>query len=122
MMLPKRFHDDNESIVALKRFCIHKNRENIRKHWKMSEHGMEQEGFGNIRVGKTSECRKMLEDCGKCWKHWSAERCQKTVGNIRNVRVQNRKTSEYGKHWKTLEMLETSEYGIGRHQKHRSVK
>ena len=49
-------------------------------------------------------------------KHQSAERRQKTVGNIRNIGVQNRKMLEYGKHRKT------SEYGIGRHQKHRSVK
>ena len=62
----------------------------------MSEHGMEQEGFGNIRVGKTSECRKMLEDCGKCWKHWSAEQ--------ENIRVWNRKM---------LETLETLECEIG---------
>ena len=37
------------------------------------------------------------------------ERCQKTVGNIGNIRVQNRKMSEYGKRqkcWKTSEMSE----------------
>ena len=66
-MLLKRFHDDNESIVAPKRFCIYKNRENLGKCWTMSEHGMEQEDFGNIGVGRTLECGKMSEDCGKCW-------------------------------------------------------
>ena len=40
------------------------------------------------------------------------------MGNVRNVGVQNRKMSEYGKRQKTLEMSEMSEYGIGRHQKH----
>ena len=99
-MLLKRFHDDNEPIVALKRFRIYKNRENIGKHWSME---------WNRRISGTSEQGE----------HQSAERCQKTVGNIRNIRVRNRKTSEYGKHWKTLETLETSEYGIGRHRKHR---
>ena len=72
-MLWKRFHDDNEPIVAPKRFRIYKNRENIRKHWKTSEHGMEQEDFGNVGVGKASECGKTSEDCGKHRKHWSVE-------------------------------------------------
>ena len=69
-MLLKRFHDDNESIVALKRFHNYKTSENIRA-WTWN--GMEKEDFGNIGVGKTSECGKMLEDCGKHQKHRSAE-------------------------------------------------
>ena len=72
-MLPKRFHDDNEPIVAPKRFCIYKNRENSRKHQKTLEHGMEQEDFRNIGVGRTLECGKMSEDCRKHRKHWSVE-------------------------------------------------
>ena len=84
-MLPKRFHDDNEPIVAPKRFHIYKNGENIGKCWK-SEHGLGMEW--NRRILETSEYGK----------HQSAERCQKTAGNIGNVGVQNRKTSEYGKH------------------------
>ena len=73
---------------------------------------MEQEDFGNIRVGRTSECRKMSEDCGKHQKHQSAEQENDGVW----------KTSET---LETLETQETSEYGIGRHwkhQKHQSVK
>ena len=70
MMLLKRFHDDNEPIVAPKRFCIYKTSEKIRA-WTWN--GMEQEDFRNIGVGKASECRKMLEDCGKHWKHRSVE-------------------------------------------------
>ena len=53
MMLPKRFHDDNESIVALKRFLIYKNRENIGKHWKTLEHGLGMEW--NRRISEKSE-------------------------------------------------------------------
>ena len=69
---------------------------------------MEQEDFGNVGVGRTSECGKMLEDCRKCWKCWSAE--QENVGvwkmleNVGNVGVWNRKT---------LETSETSECEIG---------
>ena len=59
---------------------------------KTSEHGMEQEDFGNIGVGKTLECRKMLEDCGKHQKHQSVEQ--------ENIGVWNRKMLG------TLEMLE----------------
>ena len=79
-MLLKRFHDDNEPIVALKRFCIYKNGKNIRKHQKTSENigawawnGMEQEDFGNIGVGKALECGKMSEECGKHRKCQSVE-------------------------------------------------
>ena len=53
MMLPKRFHDDNEPIVALKRFCIYKNGENIGKHRKTLEHGLGMEW--NRRISETSE-------------------------------------------------------------------
>ena len=42
--------------------------------------GMEQEDFGNVRVGKASECGKMLEDCGKHRKCRSME--QEDIGNI----------------------------------------
>ena len=60
--------------------------------------GMEQEDFGNVRVGKASECGKMLEDCGKRRKCRSAEQenigVWKTLENIGNVGVWNRKTSE----------------------------
>ena len=98
MMLLKRFHDDNEPIVAPKRFRIYKNRENIRKHWKTLEHGLGMEW--NRRISEMSEYGK----------HQSVERSRKTAGNVRNVGVQNRKMSEM------------SEYGIGRHRKHWSVK
>ena len=97
-MLPKRFHDDNEPIVALKRFCIYKNRENIGA-WTWN--GMEQEDFRKVGVWRTSECGKMSEDCGKRWKHQSAEqenvgvwKTSENIRNVRNIRVWNRKTSE----------------------------
>ena len=61
------------------------------------------------------EWNRRISETSEQGEHWSAERCQKTAGNIGNVGVWNRKTLEYGKHWKTLEM---SEYGIGRHWKH----
>ena len=81
MMLLKRFHDDNESIVALKRFCIYKNRENIRA-WTWN--GMEQEDFGNIGV-------------------WENTGVQKNIGVWKNIgRLQEKsETSEcrIGKHW-----------------------
>ena len=96
-MLPKRFHDDNEPIVAPKRFCIYKKQG---KHRKTSEHGMEQEDFGNVRVGKAPECGKTSEDCRK---RRSAEqenigvwKTLENIGNVRNIRVWNRKTL---KHW-----------------------
>ena len=93
-MLLKRFHDDNESIVAPKRFHIYKNRENIGKCWSMD---LEWNGTGGF------------------WKHQSREsiRVWKTVGNAGNVRVWNRKTSEYGKH--------QSMENIGKCQRHQSM-
>ena len=56
---------------------------------------MEQEDFRNIRVGRTSECRKMSEDCSET-SECGIGKCQsmENIGNIGNVRVWNRKTSE----------------------------
>ena len=65
MMLLKRFHDDNEPIVALKRFRIYKNGETSENVRAWTWNGMEQEDFRNVGVGKASECGKMSEDCGK---------------------------------------------------------
>ena len=62
--------------------------------------GMEQEDFGNVRVGKASECGRLWEmlemsECG-IGKHQSMEniRVWKTSENVRDIRVWNRKTSE----------------------------
>ena len=72
---------------------------------------MEHEDIGNIGVGRTLECRKMSEDCGKRQKCRSAEqenvgvwKTSENIGNVRNVRVWYRKTSETS---------ETSECEIG---------
>ena len=83
-MLPKMFHDDNESIVAPKSFCIYKNRENIGKRWSMD---LEWNETGGFQKRRSKESIGVWEDIGKCQK-----------------------------------MLEMSEYGIGRHWKHWSVK
>ena len=86
-MLPKRFHDDNEPIVAPKRFHIYKNRENIGKHRKTSENIGAWNGTGGFRKHRSRENIGMGKDVRRLW--------------------------------------ETSEYGIGSHQKHwkhRSVK
>ena len=84
-MLLKRFHDDNEPIVALKRFCIYKNGENIGKHQSMD---LEWNGAGGFRkrwsresIGVQKDVRRLREmsECG-IGKRWSMEnirKCQK---------------------------------------------
>ena len=104
MMLPKRFHDDNESIVALKRFCIYKNRENVGKCWSMD---LEWNGTGGFQKCWSRESIRVRKDIRRLQE--TSEMLECGIGKHR----------EYGKHWKTSEMLE---YGIGRHQKHWSVK
>ena len=56
-MLPKRFHDDNESIVALK-------------------------GSTSIKIEKTSENVGAWNGTGGFWKHWSRE----NIGVWKDVR------------------------------------
>ena len=90
-MLLKRFHDDNEPIVALKRFCIYKNGENIGKCQKCQSMDLEWNGTGGFRkhqirgsigvqkdirrlweTSETLECgigkRQSMENVGICWK------------------------------------------------------
>ena len=92
IMSPQQLQKGSASIK------MGKTSENIRA-WTWN--GMEQEDFGNVGVGKALECGKMSEDCGKHQKCQSAEqeniRVWKTlenIGNVGNVRVWNRKTSE----------------------------
>ena len=92
-MLPKRFHDDNEPIVALKRFQIYKNGENLGKRWSMD---LEWNGTGGFR---------------KCWSRESIG-VRKDVRRLREAS----ETSEcrIGKR-RSMENVE-------KHRKHRSVK
>ena len=89
IMSPQQLQKGSASIK------MGKTLENVRA-WTWN--GMEQEDFRNIGVGKASECGKMSEDCGKCWKCQSVEqenvRVWKMSENVGNVRVWNRKTSE----------------------------
>ena len=85
-------------------------------------------------MGKTSENVRKCQSMDLEWNRTGGFRkrqsresigVQKDVGRLREMSemlecgVRNRKTLEYGKHRKTSEM---SEYGIGRHRKHQSVK
>ena len=51
----------------------HQSMENIRKHRSMDLEWNGQEDFGNVGVGKASECGKTSEDCGKRQKCRSVE-------------------------------------------------
>ena len=99
MMLLKRFHDDNEPIVALKRFHIYKNGENIRKCQSMD---LEWNGTGGFRKRRSRESIGVWKDVRRLQE---TSECgigkRRSMENIGNVRVWNRKT------------LETSECEIG---------
>ena len=63
-MLLKRFHDDNESIVALKRFCTYKNSQSMDLEWN---------GTGGFQKHWSRVSIRVQEDCGKHRKHQSVE-------------------------------------------------
>ena len=93
MMLPKRFHDDNEPIVAPKRFHIYKNGENIGKRqsmdlewngtggfwkrWSRESIGVRKDVGRLWEMSEMLECRigkcRSMENAGKCWKCWNME-------------------------------------------------
>ena len=97
-MLPKRFHDDNEPIVAPKRFHIYKNGENIEKCWSMD---LEWNGTGGFWKRRSRESIGVWKDVRRLWEMLEMSECgigkrqsMENFGNVRNVRVWNRKTSE----------------------------
>ena len=78
----------------------------------------------NVRAWTWNGMDRRISEMSEQGKHQSAERCQKTTGNVGNIGVWNRKASEYGKHRKTSENIgnvgvwnrktsETSECEIG---------
>ena len=75
VMLPKRFHDDNEPIVALKRFRIYKNGENIGKHLKTSEHGLGMDWTGGFWKRRSRESIGVWKDVGRLWETSEMSEC-----------------------------------------------
>ena len=72
MMLPKRFHDDNEPIVALKRFCIYKNGENIGKCRSMD---LEWNGTGGFWKHLSRESTRVQKDVRRLWETSEMSEC-----------------------------------------------
>ena len=80
MMLLKRFHDDNEPIVAPKRFCIYKNGENIRKHQSMD---LERNGTGGFQKRQSRESIGVRKDVGRLWE--TSEMSEHGIGKHRSM-------------------------------------
>ena len=72
-MLLKRFHDDNESIVAPKRFRIYKNRENIGKHQSMD---LEWNGTGGFQKHQSRESIGVWKDVRRLWETSETLECE----------------------------------------------
>ena len=89
-MLPKRFHDDNEPIVALKRFRIYKNGEtleNVGKSWSMD---LEWNGTGGFQKHRSRESIRVQKDVGRLQETSETSECRigkhRSMENIRKHR------------------------------------